>query len=540
MACSLTYNHQTATDYAPMKILINRVWGFSQEPKAVPWLLLGAALWLCGLAWVRDLHLPDEGRYVGVAWDMARADSFWVPLMNGMPYFHKPPLFYWLDQLSFMLFGRNEWAARMPSVLAAWSSATAAYFFVRKYRGVPIATLTFIALITMPYFYGAAQYANLDMLVAGMISLTVMAGAEAVLRSEAGTSYRSMMIAAATAAALGMLAKGLIGVALPGGVLLCWVLLTGRWRRLTVLLWPPAILVFFAIAVPWFWLMQQKYPGFFDYYFIHQQVERFVGESFNNPQPFWFYVPVIFGMTLPWSLGLIGLMNRTFWKTSGATLGVLMLIWFALIMVFFSIPASKLIGYALPALVPLAVLVAEGLWAIRQSRGSAFALPLIRGFVVGAMIACVIGLLAFRFTQKDSASELGAAVAAEWQADDTLVHLRVFPFDLPFYIGNRQPAWVVENWPAIPKRDNWRNELVDAANFNPAIGKVVLVTELELIPRLCQASDKIFWIRSHDWGPAAYPFLRGMEPFFTQGNGGRIWKIKTDTVFKEKVCPKSS
>ncbi|MCX7222757.1 MAG: dolichyl-phosphate-mannose--protein mannosyltransferase, partial [Burkholderiales bacterium] len=101
------------------------------------------------------------------------------------------------------------------------------------------------------------------------------------------------------------------------------------------------------------------------------------------------------------------------------------------------------------------------------------------------------------------------------------------------------PAWVVENWPTIPKRDNWRNELVDAANFNPAIGKEVLVTQPELIPRLCQTTDKIFWLRSHDWGPAAYPFLKEIEPFFTQENGSRIWKIKTDTVFKEKVCPKS-
>lgn len=521
-----------------MKILTNRIWVFCQGPSAAPWLLFGAAVWLCGLAWIRDLHLPDEGRYVGVAWDMARADSFWVPLMNGMPYFHKPPLFYWLDQLSFMAFGRNEWAARIPSVLAAWSTATAAYFFVRKYRGVQIATLTFIALVTMPYFYGAAQYANLDMLVAGMISLTVLAGAEAVLREEAGASYKLMMIAAAVAAALGMLAKGLIGIALPGGVLFFWVILTGRWRSLAVLLWPPAIAVFFAVGAPWFWFMHKKFPGFFDYYFIHQQVERFVGESFNNPQPVWFYIPVVFGMTLPWSLGLIGVMNRAFWKSSGAKLGLLMVIWFSLIVVFFSIPASKLIGYTLPALVPLAVLVAEGLWVIRQKRGVAFALPLVRGFVVGSMVACVIGLIAFKMAQKDSAGEAGAAVAAQWQPDDTLVYLRVFPFDLPFYIGNRSPAWVIENWPSVPKRDNWRNELLDAATFDPSVGKAVLLTEAELVPRLCSTNDKVFWMRSDVWGPAAYTFLREAEPFFTQGNGGRVWKIKTDATFKEKVCPK--
>ena len=134
--------------------------------------------------------------------------------------------------------------------------------------------------------------------------------------------------------------------------------------------------------------------------------------------------------------------------------------------------------------------------------------------------------------------EAGAAVAAQWQPDDTLVYLRVFPFDLPFYIGNRSPAWVIENWPSVPKRDNWRNELLDAATFDPSVGKAVLLTEAELVPRLCSTNDKVFWMRSDVWGPAAYTFLREAEPFFTQGNGGRVWKIKTDATFKEKVCPK--
>ena len=276
-----------------MKKLLSRLWAFSQEPRALPWIILGTGLWLGCLAWVRQLHLPDEGRYVGVAWDMVRADSFWVPLLNGLPYFHKPPLFYWLNELSFMMFGVYEWSSRMPSLLAAWSSAIALYLFIRKHRSVAVATVTLAVLVTMPYFYGGSQYANLDMLVAGMISLTVLAGAEAVLRSESAQRWRMMSVAAAIFAALAILSKGLIGVVLPGGVLFFWLILTGRWRKLGVLLWPPAILAFLVVAVPWFWLMQQKFPGFFDYYFIHQQFERFVGESFNNPQPILFYVPVV-------------------------------------------------------------------------------------------------------------------------------------------------------------------------------------------------------------------------------------------------------
>ncbi|MFQ6689789.1 glycosyltransferase family 39 protein, partial [Bordetella pertussis] len=97
---------------------------------AAGWLLLAVGVWLAFLSWMRPLALPDEGRYAGVAWDMLRNGSFAVPLIDGMPYFHKPPLYYWLAELSFRLFGVNEWAARLPSALAAWASAVALYLFV--------------------------------------------------------------------------------------------------------------------------------------------------------------------------------------------------------------------------------------------------------------------------------------------------------------------------------------------------------------------------------------------------------------------------
>lgn len=524
-----------------MKKILYRLWTAAQQPRALPWIILGTGFWLGCLSWIRHLHLPDEGRYVGVAWDMARADSFWVPLMNGLPYFHKPPLFYWLNELAFMVFGANEWSARIPSWLAAWACAIALYLFVRKYRGVVIATVTLAVLITMPYFYGGAQYANLDMLVAGMMSLTVLAGADAVLRSESGQQgWRMMAVAAGICAALAILSKGLIGVVLPGGVLFFWLILTGRWRKLGVLLWPPAVLAFLVVAVPWFWLMQQRFPEFFNYYFIHQQFERFVGEAFNNPQPIWFYVPVILGMTLPWSLGLLGLFSRSFWKSDAGALSILMLIWFWVIAIFFSIPASKLIGYALPALPPLAVLVAEvlvrwmrGTWSVRATR-------VLEGCFVGAAIGCLVAIGVFRFIQRDSGHEMGMQIKMHKTSGDTMVYLMTYPFDLAFYAGMGHPAWIVENWPNLPKRDNWRNELADAAQFDPKVGADTLVNLEALMPRLCASENQVFWLRG-DWYMSAYwPFLQKNQPFFVQPNGGTLWKVTTDAAFKLEFCPPKS
>src|SRR3546814_443440 len=68
--------------------------------------------WVSATTWTRPLMLPDEGRYVGVAWGMLKAGHDWVPRLDGLPFFHKPPLFYWVTALSLRLFGVNEWAAR--------------------------------------------------------------------------------------------------------------------------------------------------------------------------------------------------------------------------------------------------------------------------------------------------------------------------------------------------------------------------------------------------------------------------------------------
>ncbi|HCQ49712.1 MAG TPA: dolichyl-phosphate-mannose--protein mannosyltransferase, partial [Achromobacter sp.] len=144
--------------------------------------LLGLAVWLAALAWARWLTLPDEGRYAGVAWEMLRSQSPMVPLLDGMPYFHKPPLYYWLAQISYALFGVHEFSARVPSLLGAWSAGAGLYAFVSRYRNVAQARWAVVILGLMPLFFGAAQFANMDMLVASMITLCVLAAADTALR----------------------------------------------------------------------------------------------------------------------------------------------------------------------------------------------------------------------------------------------------------------------------------------------------------------------------------------------------------------------
>ena len=141
--------------------------------------------WLAATAGIRPLALPDEGRYVGVALEMLWTGDWLVPTLDTLPYFHKPPLFYWLTGASLAVFGINDWAARLPSLLAATGTAFALYVFVGRWAGHVQARHTLVVLATTPFFFGGAQFANLDMLVAACIACTILCAADAVLAGKA-------------------------------------------------------------------------------------------------------------------------------------------------------------------------------------------------------------------------------------------------------------------------------------------------------------------------------------------------------------------
>lgn len=500
--------------------------------------LAAVAAWLALLSWVRPLMLPDEGRYAGVAWEMLRSHSHAVPLLNGMPYFHKPPLFYWLAEAAFSVFGLNEFAARLPSVLAAWLAAAGLYFFVRRHRDRGTAIAATLILATLPFFYGAAQFANLDMLVASMITLCTLAGAEALLRARENGPYRRMMLACAALAGLAVLAKGLIGLVLPGAILALWLAAEHRWSGFRILLWPPAIALFLLVAVPWFWLMQVRYPDFFHYFFIYQQFERFSAGGFNNTQPAWFYLPVLAGLALPWSAWIAGLLRRGFWTGPNAELRRLMLIWTAVILVFFSIPSSKLIGYILPALPPLAFLLAEVAMSVRRSGRSLRWQRLFPLSVIGAATLCGAALAAAAAYSRQEPKSLAAAIGARLQPHDTLVALREYPFQLQLYSRARTPIWVVDDWldPRIPLRDNWRKELYDAARFDPSQGQQVLLSPRLLRERLCAApAGGRYWIWGSADDGAHSPLLADRAPALAEGRT-RVWLVEAGDSLMRRAC----
>ena len=480
--------------------------------------------WLAATAWARLLMLPDEGRYVGVAWEMMRSGDWLVPTLNGLPYFHKPPLFYWITAASMSLFGLNEWAARAAPLLGAWIGALSLYFFVRRWTDRRTANLTLVALLAQPLFFGGAQFANLDMLVAGCITATIVLLAHAALCVERGLPCRTALGAAYAAAAFGVLAKGLIGLVIPALAVGAWLLVRRRWRVLLALLWWPGVMLFLIVAAPWFVAMQLRFADFFHYFFVVQHFQRFAAGGFNNVQPFWFYVAVLIASSLPWLpwLSRLPIRRRYLSDPERGPVRLLMLLWVLVVAVFFSLPRSKLVGYIFPAVPPLAFLLAEGfaLMASPSARSrNLWALS------TGAAAALGIGVVIWlSVVPARSSQEVALALKAHRGPGDAVVMLNEYLFDVPFYAELGAPVKVVDDWASgeIQHRDNWRKELADAARFDAARAAHTLIAPLALPALLCDAP--VTWVIGSENMVERYPFLKAAQERAST-RGSTLWRV---------------
>lgn len=502
-------------------------------------LLILATVWLLLFAGIRPLMLPDEGRYVGIAWEMLSSNNWLVPTLDGMPFFHKPPLFYWVTALGLKIFGENEWAARLASTASAALAVAAVFLFSRKYAEKQTANFFVIALVTQPFFFSGAQFANLDMLVASMISITIVAGADAVLSLERNLPYRAALAACYVFAALGVLAKGLIGFVLPGGILLAWIVLQKKHRLIPKLLPVPLIFLFLLLAAPWFFWMEKSYDGFFDYFFIYHHFRRFAETGFNNQQAFWFYFPVLLMLTFPWSPWIFRICSKNFLRSSETSpVRSLMILWTVCILIFFSLPKSKLIGYILPALPPFAYLVADSITQCLRNTRSGKASILFGASLIGAATICIVMVVAAsRFDQSGAHDFLTKAPRA-FEATDQILMLNEYEYDLPFYLKARNSPWIISDWdnPDINKIDNWRKELHDAGQFMPAKMAETLITPDEFLSRLCLPRKSKYWIWGRKDLTSRYPFLlEGTVVFSTTKKSMWLLEKAADQTLKSCV-----
>ena len=478
---------------------------------------LALGVWLGLTMAVRPLAVPDEGRYVGVAWEMLTSGNWVTPTLNGSPYFHKPPLFYWMTACAIKLFGPGMIAARVASWLAAVALGTGTFVFVRRWLDADVALRAVLIFATMPLLFGGAQFANLDMLVAACIGLCALAGAHALLADEAGSRAPWAGIAAFAMAGAGVLAKGLIGLALPGLVLVVWATATGRMRHLMRLMTSlPGWMLFCLMTAPWFIAMSRAFDGFIHYFFVVQHFQRFSGSSFNNVQPFWFYVPVLALGAFPWS-GIGMARHKEAMRPTGSEASGLMALlvsWAACVVIFFSIPHSKLIGYALPSMAPLSVLIAL---SIRR-----WPMPKVWVATGTSAALCVAVVGAAAYLAPKSQAALATQLRQSMGSLDEVVFVDNHYFDVRYYARLSRPVLVVDRWsPHETAKDNWRRELMDAETFDPARESRLLHPQ-DLARRLC-TGDRTVWILAPKGG-GSLQWLANMPPT-GESKDAALWRI---------------
>jgi 4-amino-4-deoxy-L-arabinose transferase-like glycosyltransferase len=461
---------------------------------------LAIAVWLVGLAWIRPLHIPDEGRYTDIARWIVLTGDWLIPRINGLPFIQKPPLYFWLEAAGMGLLGTSVIVARWASLASALAITYVVYRFVRKRYGEDAARWSTIVLVTSLFFYGAAQFASLDMLVCACITCTILFAVEA---AEAPPDRaRWPWIAAYVVAALGVLSKGLIGMVIPGLVFILWAFAVRKPRLILSALQVPGILVFLVIVIPWFALVEQRMPGFLRFFFIHNHFERYAESGFNNPRGPWYFFALVLGGTLPWALALFHSARAGLAAGRPARDAALLgLLWSIAVVVFFSIPRSKLPGYVLPAVPALAIVL--GPWCATWKHR--------RLFTVIALVVCIVAIpMALRAKGLDPgrlANDLRKQVAAR----DRVVFWTRYFYSVPVILARTQPVEVVDAWAESAEQvaDNWRREFVEGREFEPARATGVLITPEEFQASLAKDRARIWvWVAR---GDAGAPQLAGFE-----------------------------
>ncbi|RQS18672.1 glycosyltransferase family 39 protein [Burkholderia sp. Bp8998] len=318
-----------------------------------------AIVWFAPLG-LRHLIPSDEGRYAEMAREMFVTGDWITPRYNGYKYFEKPPLQTWLNALTFAWFGIGEWQARLYTGLASFAGVLLVGFAGARLFNPLSGLLAAVVLACSPYWNLMGHFNALDMGLAFWMTLSLCSLLLAQRPGLQAGAVRGWMWACWAAMALAVLSKGLVGLILPGAVLVLYTLIARDWALWKRLYLVSGLVIFFAIVTPWFVLVQQRNPEFFNFFFIVQQFRRYLTPEQNRPGPLYYFVPVLVVGFLPWlSVAWQSIRHalRMPRQPNGFSPMLVLLIWSAFIFLFFSASHSKLISYVLPVAPALALVI---------------------------------------------------------------------------------------------------------------------------------------------------------------------------------------
>lgn len=369
-----------------------------QRPYAVILILTASAFaFIFGLGRLGFLG-PDEPRYAEVAREMFASGDYISTRLCGCLWFEKPVLLYWLSAISYRFLGVNELAARLPSALTAIATVALLFFALRRLALHRVAVCGSLVLATSGIFIAYARVAAPDMILTAAMTAALLTGFLAT--KSRGRARLANTVLAFSFTALGVLAKGLVGIVLVLAILSIYLLITRRvsavrWRDLLI-----GLTAFVAVAGTWYIPVIERHRwAFIEEFFIRHHFQRFTSNEFGHPQPIYFFLIVAIAGTSPWTFFLIPAIARIRALRPRIderdSLLALAWLWVAVPLMFFSLSESKLPGYILPISPALAVIIGvelERFWSGDRARILRFAVWTTAILLVGACVGFMIFL----------------------------------------------------------------------------------------------------------------------------------------------------
>lgn len=386
----------------------------------------------------------SEARYAEIARKMLELNDWVTPWYQyGVPFWGKPPMSTWLTAASFKVFGVNEFAARLPHFAAAALVAWLVWDWTHR-RSPREALLALALLCGAAGFYLSAGAVLTDMALLTGTTLAMRGfwlgiyGTDAERRSNRWLLFVGL--------GFGLLAKGPVALVLVGLPIAAWAVAARAWRLAwRSLPWLSGSLIVALLAVPWYWLAEQKTPGFLDYFLVGEHWQRFTtagwaGDRYGTAHAFprgsiWFFLLLA---CLPWAL-LLPLLALGRAKVSAPTglpsadrsSRLYLMLWGFTPCLFFTTSGNVLWTYVLPGMPALALLVAGWLAADTRQRR-------VDHLLVGGLVAVSIAICGYVIGQQGPGGRTTAkALVRHYESlkvpGESLVFLGIRPYSADFY-----------------------------------------------------------------------------------------------------------
>ena len=349
---------------------------------------------------------PDEPRYAQVAREMFVTGDLITPTLGHHTWFEKPALLYWMIAGSFKVFGVNEWAARLGPALCGLLTIAALWLIGREIDREEPRGFAFWGVVVTGSCLGLIVFsraASFDV----VITMTTTWSLACFLLHEL-RNRRLFLAGFYLFVGLSLLAKGLVGIVIPFGVVGLFYVLRRAWPSRSVILslfWGMPLAL--AVSAIWYGPVIARHGWvFIDEFFVQHHFARYVSNKYHHPQPIYFYPVIILMLALPWTPHLIvALAKVRGWKWRGAddlsVVRVFSLAWLLLPIIFFSFSGSKLPGYVLPVIPGIALLVSDRLTRIFNPRW-----PLVIAGATLVLVVIVLNFGAARYANRESVRDL--------------------------------------------------------------------------------------------------------------------------------------